>query len=47
MTARGIDVLETPAPPGDTPYGDYLDELRQIFAASPDNGSAWHNLIHT
>lgn len=45
MTDRGIVVVDTPDPPtGD--YGPYLDELERVFRAQPDDGSAWHNLIH-
>lgn len=45
MVSREVDVVNTPRlPEGD--YGEYLDELQRIFAARPDNGSAWHNLIH-
>jgi hypothetical protein len=31
-------------PRGD--YGDYLDELREVFIAVTNNGSAWHNFVH-
>jgi hypothetical protein len=46
MTDRGIEVVDTPDPPTTGNYGAYLDELERVFCAVPDDGSAWHNLIH-
>ena len=45
LRARGTTVVVAPHLP-DEDYGGYLDDLAQVFAAQPGDGSSWHNFMH-